>query len=58
MKTRINELFSIHHPIIQDGMHYFFDLAEMPGAVSNAGGLRIITGDNAGHPRRLNQGGG
>ncbi len=43
MKTRITELFGIRHPIIQGGMH-FVGLAEMAAAVSNAGGLGIITG--------------
>ena len=43
MKTRITELFGIQHPIIQGGMH-FVGLADMAAAVSNAGGLGIITG--------------
>ena len=43
MKTRITELFGIQHPIIQGGMHDV-GLAEMAAAVSNAGGLGIITG--------------
>ena len=43
MKTRITELFGIKHPIVQGGMH-FVGLAEMAAAVSNAGGLGIITG--------------
>ncbi|MFM9853674.1 MAG: NAD(P)H-dependent flavin oxidoreductase [Sphingomonadaceae bacterium] len=43
MKTRITELFNIEHPIIQGGMHYV-GLAELAAAVSNAGGLGIITG--------------
>ena len=43
MKTRITELLSIEHPIIQGGMHYV-GLAELAAAVSNAGGLGIITG--------------
>lgn len=42
MKTRITELFGIEHPIIQGGMHYV-GFAEMASAVSNAGGLGIIT---------------
>ncbi|MBC7103691.1 MAG: nitronate monooxygenase family protein [Parvibaculum sp.] len=42
MKTRITELFGIQHPIVQGGMH-FVGLAEMAAAVSNAGGLGIIT---------------
>jgi nitronate monooxygenase len=43
VKTRITEMFSIEHPIIQGGMH-FVGFAEMAAAVSNAGGLGIITG--------------
>ncbi len=43
MKTRITELFGIRHPIIQGGMHYV-GFAELAAAVSNAGGLGIITG--------------
>jgi NAD(P)H-dependent flavin oxidoreductase YrpB (nitropropane dioxygenase family) len=42
MKTRITELFEIEHPIIQGGMHYV-GFAELAAAVSNAGGLGIIT---------------
>jgi nitronate monooxygenase len=43
MQTRITELFGIEHPIIQGGMHYV-GFAELAAAVSNAGGLGIITG--------------
>ena len=43
MNTRITELFGIEHPIIQGGMHYV-GYAELVAAVSNAGGLGIITG--------------
>jgi NADH:quinone reductase (non-electrogenic) len=43
MKTAITELFGIEHPIIQGGMHYV-GFAELAAAVSNAGGLGIITG--------------
>jgi len=43
MKTRITELFGIQYPIIQGGMHYV-GFAEMAAAVSNAGGLGLITG--------------
>ena len=42
MKTRITEMFGIKHPIIQGGMHYV-GFAELAAAVSNAGGLGIIT---------------
>lgn len=43
MKTRITELFGIKHPIMQGGMHYV-GFAELAAAVSNAGGLGVITG--------------
>ena len=43
MKTRITELFDIEHPIVQGGMHHV-GFAELAAAVSNAGGLGIITG--------------
>ena len=43
MRTRITELLNIQHPIIQGGMHYV-GFAELAAAVSNAGGLGIITG--------------
>ena len=43
MRTKITELFGIEHPIIQGGMH-FVGFAELAAAVSNAGGLGIITG--------------
>ncbi len=43
MKTLITDMFGIQHPIIQGGMHYV-GFAELAAAVSNAGGLGIITG--------------
>jgi NAD(P)H-dependent flavin oxidoreductase YrpB (nitropropane dioxygenase family) len=43
MKTRITALFGNRHPIIQGGMHYV-GFAQLAAAVSNAGGLGIITG--------------
>ncbi|MDB2594379.1 nitronate monooxygenase family protein [Porticoccaceae bacterium] len=52
MKTRITELLGIEHPIIQGGMHHV-GLAEMAAAVSNAGGLGIITGLTQGTPEKL-----
>jgi NAD(P)H-dependent flavin oxidoreductase YrpB (nitropropane dioxygenase family) len=42
MKTRITQLLGIKYPIIQGGMHYV-GLAELAAAVSNAGGLGVIT---------------
>jgi NAD(P)H-dependent flavin oxidoreductase YrpB (nitropropane dioxygenase family) len=52
MRTRITELFGIEHPIIQGGMH-FVGFAELAAAVSNAGGLGIITGLTQGTPEKL-----
>lgn len=42
MKTRITELLGIRYPIIQGGMQWV-GTAEMASAVSNAGGLGILT---------------
>ncbi|MCP1623581.1 NAD(P)H-dependent flavin oxidoreductase [Pseudomonas nitroreducens] len=42
MKTRITELLGIRYPIIQGGMMWV-GRAEMAAAVSNAGGLGILT---------------
>ena len=42
MKTRITEMFGIQHPIIQGGMHHV-GFAELAAAVSNAGGLGMVT---------------
>ncbi len=47
MKTRITELLGIKYPIIQGGMQWL-SRAELAAAVSNAGGLGIITA--ATHP--------
>ena len=52
MKTQITKLFGIEHPIIQGGMH-FVGFAELAAAVSNAGGLGIITGLTQGTPEKL-----
>lgn len=43
MKTKITELFGIQRPIIQGG-YALVGLAELAAAVSNAGGLDLITG--------------
>jgi nitronate monooxygenase len=42
VKTRITELLDIEHPIVQGGMMWV-GTAEMAAAVSNAGGLGIVT---------------
>lgn len=52
MRTAITELFEIEHPIIQGGMHYV-GFAELAAAVSNAGGLGIITGLTQRTPEKL-----
>lgn len=43
MKTQITEMLGIRYPIIQGGMQWV-GLAELASAVSNAGGLGILTG--------------
>jgi NAD(P)H-dependent flavin oxidoreductase YrpB (nitropropane dioxygenase family) len=52
VRTRITELFNIAHPIMQGGMH-FVGFAELAAAVSNAGGLGIITGLTQRTPKDL-----
>lgn len=42
LETRVTKMLGIKHPIVQGGMHYV-GYAEMAAAVSNAGGLGIIT---------------
>jgi NADH:quinone reductase (non-electrogenic) len=43
MKTRVTELLGIRYPIVQGGMQWV-GRAELASAVSNAGGLGILTG--------------
>lgn len=43
MKTRLTEMLGIQHPVVQGGMQWV-GVAEMASAVSNAGGLGILTG--------------
>ena len=52
MKTRITQMLGIEHPIIQGGMHYV-GFAPLAAAVSNAGGLGIITALTQKTPRDL-----
>lgn len=52
MKTRITELLNIEHPIVQGGMHYV-GFAELAAAVSNAGGLGMVTGLTQKSPAEL-----
>jgi len=42
LKTRITEMFAIRYPIVQGGMQWV-GRAELAAAVSNAGGLGILT---------------
>lgn len=42
LKTKLTEALGIEHPVIQGGMHYV-GYAVLAAAVSNAGGLGIIT---------------
>jgi NAD(P)H-dependent flavin oxidoreductase YrpB (nitropropane dioxygenase family) len=51
-KTRITELFDIKYPIIQGGMMWI-SRAELVAAVSNAGGLGIITAFTFPTPQEL-----
>lgn len=51
-KTRITELLDIKHPIVQGGM-MGVGIAEMASAVSNAGGLGILTALTQATPEEL-----
>ena len=53
-KTRITDLLSIERPIVQGGMMHV-GVAEMASAVSNAGGLGILTGLTQPTPDSLRQ---
>ncbi len=52
LKTRITQLLGIERPIIQGGMHCVGQ-ATLAAAVSNAGGLGIITALTMGTPEKL-----
>lgn len=52
MRTRITEMLDIEYPIIQGGMHYV-GFAPLAAAVSNAGGLGIITALSLESPKHL-----
>jgi NAD(P)H-dependent flavin oxidoreductase YrpB (nitropropane dioxygenase family) len=54
IKTRITELLGIEHPIVQGGMQGV-GTAGMASAVSNAGGLGIITGLTQPAPEALRE---
>ena len=53
-KTRITELLKIEHPIVQGGMQGV-GVAELASAVSNAGGLGILTGLTQPTPQALRE---
>jgi len=52
--TRVTKMLGIQHPIIQGGMHYVA-YAELAAAVSNAGGLGVITALSQPSPEALRQ---
>ncbi|WP_119418169.1 NAD(P)H-dependent flavin oxidoreductase [Desertibaculum subflavum] len=52
LKTRFTELLGIQHPIVQGGMQWV-GRAELASAVSNAGGLGILTGLTQPTPQAL-----
>jgi NAD(P)H-dependent flavin oxidoreductase YrpB (nitropropane dioxygenase family) len=54
MRTRVTELLGIRYPIIQGGMQWV-GRAELASAVSNAGGLGILTGLTQPTPQGLSQ---
>ena len=54
IKTRITEMLGIQYPIIQGGMIWLAK-AELAAAVSNAGGLGIITSAELSSPEELRQ---
>ncbi|MCH7627386.1 MAG: nitronate monooxygenase [Proteobacteria bacterium] len=53
-KTRITEMLEIEHPIVQGGMMNV-GTAEMASAVSNAGGLGIVTALTQPSPEKLRE---
>jgi NAD(P)H-dependent flavin oxidoreductase YrpB (nitropropane dioxygenase family) len=52
LRTRITEMLGIQHPIVQGGMQWV-GLAEMASAVSNAGGLGVLTALTQASPQAL-----
>ena len=54
LKTRITEMLGIEHPIVQGGMQNV-GIAQMASAVSNAGGLGILTALAQPTPERLRE---
>ena len=54
LRTRVTEMLGIEHPIVQGGMQWV-GLAEMASAVSNAGGLGVLTGLTQPSPQALSE---
>ena len=54
MKTRVTEALGIRYPIIQGGMQWV-GKAELVSAVSNAGGLGVLTALTQPTPQALAQ---
>src|SRR5918993_198971 len=54
MKTKVTELLGIRYPIIQGGMQWV-GTAELASAVSNAGGLGILTALTQPTPEELSR---
>ena len=52
MKTRVTELLGTRYPIVQGGMQWV-GRAELSSAVSNAGGLGILTALTQPNPEAL-----
>lgn len=52
METRISRMLGIKHPVVQGGMQWV-GVAELASAVSNAGGLGILTGLTQPSPEAL-----
>ena len=54
LTTRVTRLLKIEHPVVQGGMH-FVAYAELSAAVSNAGGLGVITALTQPSPEKLRE---
>lgn len=54
ISTRVTEMLGIEHPIVQGGMQWV-GRAELAAAVSNAGGLGVITALTQPTPEDLRQ---
>lgn len=52
IKTRVSEMLGVRYPIIQGGMMWV-GTAEMASAVSNAGGLGVLTALTQPTPEQL-----